>query len=89
MSDLDARIAFFSAQPLDLRNECQRADRDGDGRLNFIEFLALLDSLQTSMPAPVRLAGFRTIDTDRDGHITAAEFMAWWRALPVRSPRYR
>jgi Ca2+-binding EF-hand superfamily protein len=89
MSDLDSRIALFSAQPLDLRHECQRADRDGDGRLNFIEFLALLDSLQTSISAPQRLVSFRTIDTNRDGHITATEFIAWWRAFPVRSTRQR
>jgi calmodulin len=53
-------------------------DGNGDGRIEFDEFVALMELLEADMSSGEVRLGFREIDTDGDGAIEFDEFVAWW-----------
>ena len=63
---------------LELKENFDQADSDGDGRINFAEFSSLLQDLEAGMSAEDLRIGFHEIDTDHDGLIDLREFIAWW-----------
>lgn len=54
-------------------------DANNDGKIEYQEFLAMLDSLEAGMKADEARVGFDEIDTDNDGSIELDEFIDWWR----------
>jgi Ca2+-binding EF-hand superfamily protein len=69
----------FSASATELTREFQLADTDGDGRLQYEEFRRVLEGLDAGMSEREMHQGFHEVDTDRDGLISCAEFIDWWR----------
>jgi calmodulin len=68
-----------SEEQLDeLREAFDYNDRDGDGMIEFDEFVAMLDELESDMPSQEARIGFNDIDTNDDGLIDFDEFVAWW-----------
>jgi len=55
-------------------------DSDGNGKIDFVEFVAMLEGLDAGIDADQAQMGFGTIDTDGDGMIDFDEFVEWWRA---------
>ena len=53
-------------------------DRDGDGRIDFPEFSALLDALGLGYEEAQARASFSALDGDGNGQIDFAEFSEWW-----------
>lgn len=53
-------------------------DSNGNGTVQFSEFVTLLDNLGADMSRDECRIGFSEIDTDRDGHIDFEEFFQWW-----------
>jgi Ca2+-binding EF-hand superfamily protein len=62
----------------ELREAFEYNDRDGDGRIEPDEFVAMLDELEAGMSAKEARIGFQDIDTNDDGLIDFDEFVAWW-----------
>lgn len=62
----------------EIREDFRTFDRDGDGRINLLEFRELIKSLDENVSDEEALIGFRDVDTDRDGSINFHEFLAWW-----------
>jgi Ca2+-binding EF-hand superfamily protein len=62
----------------ELRMLFQGCDSNGNGSLQFSEFVTLLENLGAGMGAEECTIGFTEIDTDRDGRINFAEFLRWW-----------
>jgi len=54
------------------------ADRDNDGRIDFIEFRLLLEGLEAGMSMDDMQIGFGEVDADHDGRIDCREFIDWW-----------
>ena len=55
-------------------------DSDSNGKIDFVEFLAMLEKLEAGIDAAQAQFGFEAIDTDGDGMISFDEFVEWWRA---------
>jgi Ca2+-binding EF-hand superfamily protein len=62
----------------ELRETFDYNDRDGDGRIQLVEFSAMLDELEAEMSASDIEIGFKDIDTNDDGLIDFGEFVDWW-----------
>ena len=62
----------------ELRTLFQGCDSNGNGTLQFNEFVTLLENLGAEMGRDECRIGFGEIDTDRDGHIDFMEFFRWW-----------
>lgn len=62
----------------ELRETFDYNDRDGDGRIQLIEFSAMLDELEAEMSDSDIEIGFKDIDTNDDGLIDFGEFVDWW-----------
>jgi Ca2+-binding EF-hand superfamily protein len=62
----------------ELREAFDYNDRDGDGRIQLVEFSAMLDELEAEMTDTDVEIGFKDIDTNDDGLIDFQEFVAWW-----------
>jgi len=68
-----------SADELDeLRETFDYNDRDGDGRIQKDEFVAMLDELDAGMTVQEMEIGFQDIDTNDDQLIDFDEFVVWW-----------
>ena len=68
-----------SEEQLDeLREAFDYNDRDGDGMIEFDEFVTMLDELESGTSGQEAHLGFRDIDTNDDGLIDFEEFVAWW-----------
>jgi Ca2+-binding EF-hand superfamily protein len=72
-----SRRPVTSAEILDVDDQFDACDADGDGRIDFPEFSALLDRLGSELETVNRRRHFVAIDTDGDGCIGRAEFRAW------------
>jgi Ca2+-binding EF-hand superfamily protein len=57
----------------------EASDADADGRVNYIEFENLLQSIGSQMSVAQRRSEFRRIDADDNGLIDIAEFKRWWQ----------
>jgi Ca2+-binding EF-hand superfamily protein len=64
----------------DLDEQFDECDADGDQRIDFTEFVELLEKLGSELPMTQRRDRFAAIDTDSDGAINRSEFMDWWRS---------
>ncbi|MGR9091766.1 MAG: EF-hand domain-containing protein [Gammaproteobacteria bacterium] len=53
-------------------------DRDGNGRIDFGEFVELMNALNAELTNDQARLGFESLDTDENGQIDLAEFQAWW-----------
>lgn len=62
----------------ELRETFDYNDRDGDGRIQLVEFSAMLDELEAEMSDREIEIGFKDIDTNDDGLIDFGEFVDWW-----------
>jgi Ca2+-binding EF-hand superfamily protein len=64
-----------------LRDEAEemfdRIDENGDQRINFDEYAALMLEMDHTRSAADVRSGFDAIDTDRDGLVSFDEFYAW------------
>ena len=61
-----------------LRRAFEEHDRDGDGRIGYEEFKAVLRSLDQDLSDDECLLAFELADADGDGAIGFDEFKAWW-----------
>ncbi len=57
----------------------QRFDANGDGCIDFAEFVAMLRALGKSLSSEDAAAGFGAIDADADGSVDLDEFVQWWQ----------
>jgi calmodulin len=64
----------------ELHEDFDDFDRDGDGLLQFNEFVCFLDGLEADMTEKECHIGFAEIDSDHDGVIEFGEFVEWWRS---------
>jgi Ca2+-binding EF-hand superfamily protein len=62
----------------DLQESFEYNDLDHDGKIEFSEFVKMLDSLDAEVALEEAKLGFREIDTDKDGAIELDEFIRWW-----------
>jgi len=53
-------------------------DKNKDGRIDLVEFRALLSDLEAEISEAESRIGFQSVDMDHDGAIDFDEFVAWW-----------
>ena len=64
----------------ELKEDFSYCDENNDGRLQYAEFVRLLENLDAGMSAEEYRIGFQEVDTNRDGYIDFEEFVSWWTA---------
>ena len=62
----------------ELKESFEYNDSNDDGKIDFGEFVSMLDDLEADVGETEARIGFRAIDTDRDGAIELDEFVEWW-----------
>ena len=62
----------------ELRDDFESCDEDGDGAIQFGEFVKFMDGLGADMSGEDCRVGFAEIDSNRDGRIEFQEFLDWW-----------
>ncbi len=62
----------------ELQSAFNKADGDGNGQIDLVEFRTLLDELGQEMSAADAEAKFDAIDVDENGMIDFDEFSGWW-----------
>ena len=62
----------------ELRALFDACDSNGNGSLQFAEFVTFVRSIEAGMDETECRIGFQEIDSDRDGHIDFDEFLRWW-----------
>jgi len=55
-------------------------DSDSNGKIDFVEFVTMLEKLEAGIDTAQAQFGFEAIDTDGDGMISFDEFVEWWHA---------
>jgi Ca2+-binding EF-hand superfamily protein len=65
---------------LELSEAFREIDDNGDGRIDFPQFVRLLASLHVSMSRRRLIDAFRRIDGDGNSSVDFREFLSWWRA---------
>ncbi len=63
----------------ELEDSFRYNDQNGDGKIEFKEFVNMLTELEAGVSHGEAKIGFHEIDTDRDGSIELDEFIDWWR----------
>jgi len=53
-------------------------DANGDGKIEFKEFVEMLKGLDAFGGHDEARVGFDSVDSDKDGLIDLDEFVAWW-----------
>lgn len=59
----------------DVRQLFEYVDEDGDGQLNFSEFLELFSEMRIGVRADTMMTLFSMFDTDQSGHVDYSEFL--------------
>jgi Ca2+-binding EF-hand superfamily protein len=62
----------------ELRESFQYNDPNGDGKIDFGEFLQMLIDLEANVDREEARIGFDEIDLDNDHAIEFDEFIEWW-----------
>ena len=62
----------------ELREDFSKCDANGDGQIQFEEFVTLLENLGAQTTDEENRVGFEEIDTDKNGAISFDEFAAWF-----------
>ena len=62
----------------ELRENFSECDENGDGRIQFEEFVTLLTNIGAETNEQENRVGFDEVDTDKDGSISFDEFVAWF-----------
>ncbi len=62
----------------ELKESFDYNDANGDGKIEFDEFVAMLKGLDAFGGYDEARVGFDSIDGDGDGSIDLDEFIAWW-----------
>jgi Ca2+-binding EF-hand superfamily protein len=62
----------------ELREHFAQCDKNRDQRIDYAEFVELLENLEAGMSAEEMRVGFSLIDLDGDGTISFDEFRRWW-----------
>ena len=62
----------------ELKESFEYNDSNDDGKIDFTEFLSMLNDLEADISEAEARIGFRAIDTDRDAAIELGEFVEWW-----------
>lgn len=62
----------------ELREGFSYNDSNGDGRIDFSEFVRMLNDLEANVASDEARIGFDVIDTDNDHAIEFDEFIEWW-----------
>lgn len=70
----DAYAHLTDAQRQEILDSYTAADTDGDGMIDFAEFLGLLDRQRTDDPRDAFRKAFDEYDVDGDGFLTAEDF---------------
>lgn len=63
----------------ELKQAFDYSDSDRNGKIDFMEFVAMLEGLGVRVDTAQAQFGFETVDTDGDGMIDFDEFVEWWR----------
>jgi len=75
---MDKPLSLREEEERELRESFDYNDRDGDGRIEFDEFVKMLEELEAGASEEEARIGFREIDTRQDGSIAFDEFVDWW-----------
>ena len=62
----------------ELRENFAYNDANDDGKIEFEEFISMLEALESGIGRDAAQIGFDSIDGDRSGSIDFDEFVAWW-----------
>lgn len=62
----------------ELRESFQYNDPNGDGKIDFGEFVDMLNDLEANVGREEARIGFDEIDADNDHAIEFEEFVQWW-----------
>jgi Ca2+-binding EF-hand superfamily protein len=73
-------MAVTSKERRELKEAFDFNDSDSNGKIDFVEFVAMLEGLEADIDAAQAQFGFKAVDTDGDGMISFDEFVEWWRA---------
>lgn len=76
---MNERITPRAEEARELTESFEYNDRDGDGQIQFDEFLAMLEDLEAGVSEEEARLGFAEIDTSGNGSIGLDEFIDWWR----------
>ena len=63
----------------ELKESFEYNDANEDGRIEFDEFVNMLEELESGISRDEARIGFTAIDGDHDGSIDFGEFVTWWR----------
>ncbi len=63
---------------MEIKENFDYFDRDGNGRIDYGEFVELMNALNAELTGEQARLGFESLDTDESGQIDLAEFQAWW-----------
>ena len=62
----------------ELESYFEACDANGDGSIQYEEFVTLLKNLGAELEPEECRIGFREVDSDGDGVIDLQEFRSWW-----------
>jgi Ca2+-binding EF-hand superfamily protein len=74
----DHDMAVTPEEYTELKESFEYNDSNKDGKIDFDEFMSMLDDLEADIDETEAQIGFRAIDTDRDGAVGLDEFVEWW-----------